>query len=118
MIRRNEDLPKEYDYNIPKLYKDHKNRKVIAQGGEMVADYCPYYRIFSRSARCFSLHKGVKVRKKLRTTTYHLNVGCYETSCKENLLHVKVQSSKFYPCYYTGQLVHVEKFSVTFVTFL
>ncbi|KAK6757607.1 hypothetical protein RB195_015429 [Necator americanus] len=138
MIRRNEDLPKEYDYNIPKLYKDHKNRKVIAQGGEMVADYCPYYRvfgqiskeatdtrctysgnmyynnysleIFSRSARCFSLHKGVKVRKKIRTTTYHLNVGCYETSCKENLLHVKVQSSKFYPCYYTGQFVHVEKF--------
>ncbi|CAJ0588872.1 unnamed protein product [Cylicocyclus nassatus] len=130
-------IPIDYNYNIPSLYTDDNGGRIVALGQEEVADYCPYYRvfgevakeatdtrctyagnmyynnysleIFSRSARCFSLDGGIKVSKKLKKTTYNHKVGCYETVCKEDRLYVKMQSSKFYPCYYAGQFIHVEK---------
>ncbi|EYB88154.1 hypothetical protein Y032_0252g247 [Ancylostoma ceylanicum] len=137
LIRSASRVTADYDYNSPNLYKDEKNRAIVAYGQEQIADYCPYYRvfgeiskeatdtrctysgnmyynnysleIFSRSARCFSLEEGIKVKKKLQRTTYNMKVGCYETSCKGNRLHIKMQSSKFYPCYHAGQFIHVEK---------
>ncbi|CAJ0605505.1 unnamed protein product [Cylicocyclus nassatus] len=66
-------------------------------------------KIFSPSARCFSLDGGIEVSKKSTITTYHHKVGCYETACKDDRLYVKIQSSKFYPCHYAGQLIHVGK---------
>ncbi|EPB72783.1 hypothetical protein ANCCEY_08119 [Ancylostoma ceylanicum] len=104
LIRSASRVTADYDYNSPNLYKDEKNRAIVAYGQEQIADYCPYYRIFSRSARCFSLEEGIKVKKKLQRTTYNM-----KTSCKGNRLHIKMQSSKFYPCYHAGQFIHVEK---------
>ncbi|KAK5969385.1 hypothetical protein GCK32_014482, partial [Trichostrongylus colubriformis] len=31
------------------------------------------------------------------------------TECRDGRLHVKIQNSKFYPCYFPGQFIHVEK---------
>ncbi|WKY09043.1 hypothetical protein Q1695_001860 [Nippostrongylus brasiliensis] len=30
--------------------------------------------------------------------------------CKDGRLHVKVQDSKFYPCFYAGQYIYIEKY--------
>uniref|UniRef100_A0A7I5EBF1 Leishmanolysin-like peptidase n=1 Tax=Haemonchus contortus TaxID=6289 RepID=A0A7I5EBF1_HAECO len=135
--KRNGALPPEYDYNTGTIYQDKEGQPIFGRG-ELLTDYCPYYRslstiatkggfdsscafpgnmnynnysleIFSPSARCFELHGGIKVENEVSTLTNMHTVGCYESICKNNLLMIKTQNSKFYPCYHEGQLIHVEK---------
>uniref|UniRef100_A0A7I4YQG3 Leishmanolysin-like peptidase n=1 Tax=Haemonchus contortus TaxID=6289 RepID=A0A7I4YQG3_HAECO len=131
-------LPPEFDYNTGNIYQDKKGQPILGHG-TLDADYCPYYasrntllteggfdsscafpgnmdynnyslEIFSPTARCFELHGGIKVENEVSTyTTTKHTVGCYESICKNNLLMIKTQNSKFYPCYHEGQLIHVEK---------
>nr|CDJ97832.1 leishmanolysin-like peptidase-like [Haemonchus contortus] len=131
-------LPPEFDYNTGNIYQDKKGQPILGHG-TLDADYCPYYasrnsvsaeggfdsscafpgnmdynnyslEIFSPTARCFELHGGIKVENEVSTyTTTKHPVGCYESICKNNLLMIKTQNSKFYPCYHKGQLIHVEK---------
>ncbi|KJH53659.1 hypothetical protein DICVIV_00087 [Dictyocaulus viviparus] len=132
-------LPPQFNYSIPHLFVDQNNKSIsMASGIEAVADYCPYYRvygeaakdstdtrckysgnnnynnysleIFSQTARCFILSGGIEVTSGLQLTQYYVNAGCYETSCKGNRLQVKVQNSKFYPCYYKGQIIYINKY--------
>ncbi|KAK6048960.1 hypothetical protein COOONC_13535 [Cooperia oncophora] len=130
-------MPPMYDYSVPGLYKDRRGKNTRGGGNEMTADFCPYYRvfgeisvepsdtrctypgnmhynnysleIFSRTARCFALQDKIKVRKKILITTYSQYAGCYEHLCKDGRLYIKVQNSKFYPCYFPGQYIHIEK---------
>ncbi|PIO62710.1 hypothetical protein TELCIR_15718, partial [Teladorsagia circumcincta] len=39
----------------------------------------------------------------------HYNNYSMETVCRDGRIHIKVQNSKFYPCYFPGQLIHIEK---------
>ncbi|KJH53660.1 Leishmanolysin [Dictyocaulus viviparus] len=137
LISDQKNVPAEYDYNIPNLYKDMKGRSVPGHGVLDVADFCPYYRVysslseegsdtrctfsgnmnynnyslevFSPTARCFQLDGGIKVKNEIGTRFWFQNVGCYEAICKDNRLQIKTQNSKFYPCYQAGQLIHIEK---------
>ncbi|VDM54698.1 unnamed protein product [Angiostrongylus costaricensis] len=130
-------VPDEYDYNIPNLYKNRKGKTVTGHGQVEAGDFCPYYRtyggvsredsdtrctfpgnmnynnysleVFSPTARCFHLEDGIKVKSERGTVKWMHSVGCYETVCKDNRLHIKTQNSKFYPCYQGGQLIHVKK---------
>ncbi|CAJ0594957.1 unnamed protein product [Cylicocyclus nassatus] len=132
------DVEKDYNYNIMNLYKDKKNRSVYGFGPSL-ADYCPYYRvygefsvmdngfdtrctfpgnmyysnysleIFSPTARCFQLRGPITVIHEHGGDQWLNTVGCFETKCDNNLLYIKTQNSKFYPCYHGGQTIHVEK---------
>uniref|UniRef100_A0A7I4YN48 Leishmanolysin-like peptidase n=1 Tax=Haemonchus contortus TaxID=6289 RepID=A0A7I4YN48_HAECO len=130
-------LPPEYDYNTGNIYRDKKGQPIFGYGN-LHTDYCPYYvsystmatkggfdsscafpgnmnynnyslEIFSPTARCFELRGGIKAENEVSTSTIPQTVGCYESICKNNLLMIKTQNSKFYPCYHEGQLIHVEK---------
>ncbi|ETN75895.1 hypothetical protein NECAME_12069 [Necator americanus] len=37
----------------------------------------------------------------------------YKAICENNLVFIKTQKSKFYPCYKKGQLIHVKKVPLT-----
>lgn len=133
-----DDIPEEYDYNRKGVYTDRRGDEVHGLGSEMTADYCPYYRvfgeisveardtrctypgnmnynnysmeIFSKTARCFELDGGIKVKRHITTITYSHWAGCYEAMCKDGRVHIKVQNSKFYPCYFAGQYIYLEKY--------
>ncbi|RCN29980.1 hypothetical protein ANCCAN_24257 [Ancylostoma caninum] len=117
LVSGSKQLPSTYDYNIKDLFWDKKGRSIRGYGHVSVADYCPYYRvgntefIFSPSARCFELDGdgGIAIRNEHGTNTWLHSVGCFETVCEKNLLYIKTQRSKFYPCHRKGQLIHVEK---------
>ncbi|RCN31673.1 Leishmanolysin [Ancylostoma caninum] len=139
LVSGSKQLPSTYDYNIKNLFWDKKGRSIRGYGHVSVADYCPYYRIygdvskedtdtrctfagnmnynnysleiFSPSARCFELDGdgGIAIRNEHGTNTWLHSVGCFETVCEKNLLYIKTQRSKFYPCHRKGQLIHVEK---------
>uniref|UniRef100_A0A7I5ED49 Leishmanolysin-like peptidase n=1 Tax=Haemonchus contortus TaxID=6289 RepID=A0A7I5ED49_HAECO len=137
LLPKPEPPPPEYNYNIKGLYYDKKGKPVYGLGVVYIADYCPYYRVygdvsredsdtrctfsgnmnynnyslevFSPTARCFNIDGGITVENREATYSWMHNVGCYETICKNNLLMIKTQNSKFYPCYRGGQIIHVEK---------
>ncbi|KAK6757598.1 hypothetical protein RB195_015425 [Necator americanus] len=128
-----------YDYNIRNVYRDKKGRPIHGHGDLSISDYCPYYKeygeyssegkhadtrctipenmmynnysleIFSPSARCFDLDDGITIENEIEKTTWLHSVGCYEAICENNLVFIKTQKSKFYPCYKKGQLIHVKK---------
>ncbi|VDL83343.1 unnamed protein product [Nippostrongylus brasiliensis] len=97
-------LPTNYDYNVKGLYYNRKGKKLHGGGNEEAADFCPYYRVFGEM---------VKEDKDTRCTysgNLYYNNYSMETMCKDGRLHVKVQDSKFYPCFYAGQYIYIEKY--------
>uniref|UniRef100_A0A7I4YRD7 Leishmanolysin-like peptidase n=1 Tax=Haemonchus contortus TaxID=6289 RepID=A0A7I4YRD7_HAECO len=137
LLGKNQKTPSEYDYNTGDIYQDEKGQPIFARG-LLPEDYCPYYmslntvatedgfdsscafpgnmnynnyslEIFSRTARCFELRGGIEVENEFSTLTKVHTVGCYESICKNNVVMIRTQNSKFYPCYHEGQLIHVEK---------
>ncbi|EYB82785.1 hypothetical protein Y032_0351g3242 [Ancylostoma ceylanicum] len=139
LVSGSKKVPSKYDYNIKDLFWDKKGHNIRGYGHVEVADYCPYYRIygdvskedtdtrctfadnmnynnysleiFSPSARCFELDGdgGIAIKNEHGTNTWMHSVGCFETLCEKNLLYIKTQRSKFYPCHRKGQLIYVEK---------
>ncbi|XGW04820.1 hypothetical protein V3C99_015752 [Haemonchus contortus] len=133
LVKANEGFPmffsSEFDYNIENLYHDEKGNSIVGIGATDLADYCPYFErfdnaheidincafpgtanysnysleIFSPTARCFQLHGKIEVENEVYT------VGCYEITCKNNLLMIRARNSKFYPCYQEGQVIDVEE---------
>ncbi|VDO29505.1 unnamed protein product [Haemonchus placei] len=52
---------------------------------------------------------SVKMDSEISKSTWMHSVGCFESICKNNLLMIRTQQSKFYPCYREGQIIHIEK---------
>uniref|UniRef100_A0A7I4YXD3 Leishmanolysin-like peptidase n=1 Tax=Haemonchus contortus TaxID=6289 RepID=A0A7I4YXD3_HAECO len=129
------NITPEYDYNIKNLYHDRKGQSVVGFGKVKIADFCPYYmstafvanvtpictrpviakleedpfQIHSLTSRCLDMNISVKVDSEVSKFTWMRSVGCFESICKNNLLMIRTQQSKFYPCYREGQIIHIEK---------
>ncbi|WKY08738.1 hypothetical protein Q1695_007897 [Nippostrongylus brasiliensis] len=132
-----DDVPPEFNYSIPGLYRNRRGESITAYGHVDIIDYCPYYRtvyefshkgadtrctffgnrdynnysleVFSPTARCFDLDDGIHVKYYSMSIIWSHTVGCFETMCTKGKLFVKVQNSKFYPCHGKGQRIYIEK---------
>nr|CDJ81500.1 Peptidase M8 domain containing protein [Haemonchus contortus] len=129
------NITPEYDYNIKNLYHDRKGQSVVGFGKVKIADFCPYYmstafvanvtpictrpvttkleedpfQTHSLTSRCMDVNISVKVDSEVPKSTWMHSVGCFESICKNNILMIRTQQSKFYPCYREGQIIHIEK---------
>ncbi|XGW06195.1 hypothetical protein V3C99_016481 [Haemonchus contortus] len=129
------NITPEYDYNIKNLYHDRKGQSVVGFGEVETADFCPYYmsrdfvanvtqictrpvttkleedpfQTHSLTSRCLDMNVSVKVDSEDSKFMWMHSVGCFESICRNNLLMIRTQQSKFYPCYREGQIIHIEK---------
>uniref|UniRef100_A0A7I4YPQ5 Leishmanolysin-like peptidase n=1 Tax=Haemonchus contortus TaxID=6289 RepID=A0A7I4YPQ5_HAECO len=131
------DLPPEFNYNTGDIYHNKKGKAVFGFGQLVVADYCPYYmsygvstqdgfnsicthsgdfndngdsfEIFSPTARCFHSYEGIDLVHDGSSFKWRDSLGCYESTCKNNLLMIRPQNSTFHSCDRQGQFINFEK---------
>uniref|UniRef100_A0A8L8KUM5 Leishmanolysin-like peptidase n=1 Tax=Heligmosomoides polygyrus TaxID=6339 RepID=A0A8L8KUM5_HELPZ len=66
--------------------------------------------VYGTLSRCFDFKQPFRERKCGRVRSLlHYMAGCYEHSCQNGTLHIAVHDSDFYPCYSTGQHIHIKR---------
>ncbi|KAK0419928.1 hypothetical protein QR680_014408 [Steinernema hermaphroditum] len=90
---------------------DRRDSRCELAGNSLLEESNPAMEIYGDGARCFDFHKSWTERKCGRVKNFsQLMAGCYTYQCMDGRLYLNVfNGSDYYPCYHTGQHIHIRK---------
>ncbi|KAK6047883.1 hypothetical protein COOONC_14612 [Cooperia oncophora] len=84
LVAENKTLPDQYNYNVRGLYQDQKGKEILGHGSIELADFCPYYRVYTDSSKEDS-DTRCTYPDNMHYNNYSLEVSCSNSRKKIEL---------------------------------
>lgn len=99
----------EFEWHATEL-KERRDSRCELEGNAAPDNLNTLLEIYGTSSRCFDFGTAWTERKCGTIRSFSQSMaGCYQFICSNGLLHLEIfNATTFYPCYHSGQSIHVK----------